>query len=159
MTKLGSVAQYVGRQADLVVFHGVAESGESLLEMSLAEEGGSGKIVAGPQKVAQRFLLELLREKGTMPLRSSGGSDFMTEARMGLFRTAIDVMGAFARAVVDIRTTLQAEESDSDPDDERFQDAELVSAEVSASQVSIRVRVLTRAGESREFLFPLKVLV
>jgi hypothetical protein len=155
----GTLSQYLGRKADLVAFQLFLESGINQLDMSLSKEGQGGAIVVGPQKVVQRFLLELFREKGSMTLRPRGGTDFITEFRLGYMRTPVDVTGAFARAVVDIRNTLQAEESDDDPDDERFANATLLSTEVTGTTAVVKAQIETRAGTSRDFVFPLPITV
>lgn len=158
-TNRGTIDQYLGRTVDFVAFQGLQATGDRPLTMSLTELNQGGLVVTGPQKVAQRFLLEFLREKGSMPLRPAGGTDFITEARLGYLRTAIDVTGAFARAVVDIKSTLSGEESDSDPDDERFADATLEGVSVTGTNAVLRVRIATRAGTSRDFIFPIPVMV
>lgn len=155
----GTIDQYVGRTADYVAFQGVSPAGSVQLSMSLTQPGSGGSVVTGPQKVVQRFLLELLREKGTMPLRPRGGTDFITEARLGYLRTAADVTGAFSRAVIDIRAELAFEESDSDRDDERFKNAELLGVSIGGGKADMRIRITTRAGASREFIFPISIMV
>lgn len=158
MTTYGTIDQYLGRTSDMVVFHGVQPTGDRQLTMALAEDRTSGAVVTGPQKVVQRFVLELLREKGTR-LFDPAGTDFMTEARQGYWRTPVDVMGAFARAVIDIREILNNEESTADPDDERFSDAILQSVQIQGDTVSLVIKIVTLAGDSRSFVFPLPLMV
>lgn len=155
----GTIDQYLGRTADYVAFQGIQAAGDVQLTQALASAGKGGAVVTGPQKVVQRFLLELLKEKGTMLLRPGGGTDFITEARLGYLRTATDVTGAFARAVIDVRATLSSEESEEDRDDERFKNAELLGVTVSGGKASLRIKVITRAETSREFIFPISVMV
>jgi hypothetical protein len=155
----GTIDQYLGRTVDYVALQGVQPDKKVQLEMSLTTPGGGGSIVTGPQKVVQRFLLELLKEKGSMPLRPRGGTDFLTEARQGLLRTAADVRGAFARAVIDIRTELAFEDANATRDDERFRDARLLNVTVAQGTAVLQINVITAAETSRQFIFPLPIMV
>lgn len=155
----GNVANYAGRTVDLAAYHGILRTREAQLEQTLATEGTGGAIVTGIQKVAQRFLTELLKERGSMRFRPDEGTDFLTEARLGGFQTQADVLGAFYRGVVEVKRVLQLDESPDDPDDEKFRDAAVIAIEVAPGEASIRFELQTAAGNSREFIFPLPVTV
>lgn len=148
--------EYAGRAVDLLAFQGY-DAGPSPrpLAQALALDGGSGSVVAGPEKLAQRFLLELLTESGSMPLLPARGCSFLADARRGAWRTAADARRSFFAALVDVRRTLLAEESDSDPDDERFADADLLGLDLSADRLVLRVAVTSLAGDTRVLLPPL----
>ncbi len=152
-----TIADFVGRTIDLVAYYGVSPNGERLLEETLAPSGESGAITTGVQKVVQRFLIELLKERGSMTFRPNEGTLFITEARRGRFRTPAEVEGAFARGVSDVRITLQNAELDTDPDDERFVSAEITGVVVVPNTAIIRFIIQTRAGVDRKFIFPLTV--
>jgi hypothetical protein len=156
---VASIADYVGRTIDLAAYHGVSPRGRVQLVEALAPDEESGAVVTGVQKVAQRFLVELLRETGSTPFRPEDGTSFLTDARTGQFRTQADVMGAFARGVVEVRGTLQAEELETDPDDERFVDATVTDVLIAPGQAVIRFQLVTAAGAARQFIFPLNIPV
>lgn len=141
---MSTIADYVGRTIDVLAYDGAVARGEVQLEQTLALDGQSGKICTGIQKLGQRFLIELLTERTTMPFRPTRGTDFMYEARIGRFRTQIDVYTAMSRALVDLRRNLQAEESDSDPDDERYLGAEIISVEYVPGEAKIWLRVYSQ---------------
>jgi hypothetical protein len=147
----------VGRTVDLLAYQGVQASGDILLAPSLADPSTGGYVITGIQKLAQRFIVELFREQGTTTFRPGLGTTFLTEARYGSFRTQADVISAFARAVSQIRVNLQAQESDDDPDDERFLDAEVLSVVVESERVAIYANLISRAGRDRQFVFPIAV--
>ena len=154
-----SISDYVGRTVDVLAYTGGTAAGERRLSMALATAGDSGQICTGIQKLAQRFLIELLTEQGTMiylPLRGCG---FMREARLGMWRSPLDVMSAFSAALLDIKENLQLEEASTDPDDERFFDAELVAVTLDGSEASVTIRITSLAGTSRKFIAPLKITV
>jgi hypothetical protein len=154
-----SISDYVGRTVDVLAYKGGTAGGEKLLRMELAAQDDSGQITTGIQKLAQRFLLELLTEQGTMAYLPLRGCGFMREARLGMWRSPIDVMAAFSAALLDIKDNLQAEETSLDPDDERFFDAELVAVTLDGSEASVTIRVTSLAGTSRKFIAPLKITV
>lgn len=152
-----TIKDYVGRTIDLVAYHGVNAGGDTLLEEALAEAGLSGAIVTGVQKVVQRVLTELLKERGSMTFRPSEGTNFLTEARIGAFQTQADVLGAFSRGISAVRQILAAEVAAGDPPDEIFVDAPVTSIVVSPGSAIIHFEVITQAGRDRKFIFPLRV--
>lgn len=153
----GNVTDYIGRTIDLVAYHGVKPVGDNRLEATLAVAGTGGAIVTGVQKVAQRFLIELLKEVGSMTFRPAEGTTFLTEARLGGFQTQADVLAAFSRGVVEVKRILRVDEQASDPADEKFRGAIPISVAVSPGLAVINFEIVTAAGRNREFIFPLKV--
>lgn len=153
------IEQYVGRTVDVLAYRGGTSTGERLLSQSLLDENDNGEIATGIQKLAQRFLLELLTEKGSIQYLPNRGCNFMYEARTGAWQTSLDVMAAFSAALLDIKENLQSEQSSSDPADEQFSDAELVSVSLTGDTASIVVRVVSAAGTSRVFVSPLQITV
>jgi len=153
-----TAADYAGRKLDVLAFDGATLKGETLLDQVLARPGAGGKITAGVQKLAQRFLLELLTEEETLPYNPSRGCLFMFEARAGYFQTHLDVIGAFARAVSAIRRNLANDETDDDPEDERFASAELKSVSLAAGTARLYVELLSQAGTARTVLLPLDII-
>lgn len=154
-----TAADYASRRVDVLAFAGARRTGEVLLEQALAAAGKGGEITAGIQKLAQWFLLELLTERGSLTYAPDQGTYFMQEARQGYLRTASDVQGAFARAVYAITLALQDDETEDDPDDERFHSAELLAITVSGTGASLTVRLLSKAGVYRDILLPLPIVV
>lgn len=154
-----SVTDYVGRTIDLLAYQGAVARGERLLTQELAEPGNSGTIITGIHKLSQRFLLELLTERGSIAYLPARGCDFMTEANRGSWRTPLDIQAAFSASVTDISTNLKNEESSSDPSDERFSAAELVAVSLVAGDAAITIKITSLAGASRAVILPLSVIV
>jgi hypothetical protein len=72
MTQLsGTVQQYVGRTSDLLAFDDAAIQGNALLTQTLVKPGQGGALIAGIEKLVQRFILELFTEKGSIHTASS----------------------------------------------------------------------------------------
>lgn len=152
---MATVAEYTNRKVDLLAYQGQKAAGEALLASSLAIPGGSGQLCTGIQKLAQRFLLELFTETGSMFFQPNRGCVFMTLARQGKLRTIVDVRAAFSAAVIDIYKILTSEETTDMPKDEKFKTATLLAVATSPGFISITVRVVSQAGLARQVVMPI----
>ena len=150
----GDIADYVGRVVDISLFQGVSEGVNNRLEMSLLGEY-SGLAITGAAKLAQRFFLEIMTERGSIPSEPSRGSDFMFEARTGRLRTTAEVEQSFYLALDQVRDDLIREESDDLPLDERYSGVTLRSVNLSNLELHIVVVITSRAGTSREVILPI----
>ena len=158
MAKLsGTITEYAGRTSDVLAFDGMKEQGDVRLNQELVATGESGALTTGIQKLAQRFLLELLTEKGSLIYEPDRGTFFITRFRMGLLRTSQDLYSAFSSAVTDAKIQLAQEESDQDPPDERYFSAKLLGASLLGDQASLSIRLTSQAGDSRVVIYPLRV--
>ncbi len=170
-----SLKDYAQRKYDYLALQNVQLKGDNQLGMELFNADTSGKICAGVQKLAQRWLLEFLTETGSMPGLPTRGSIFMQLARTGGFRTRRNVETAFAAADMDITRNLRQEETTDMPADERFGAATLVSAAVmpgdlevfdqsafeastSAVYLNITVKIISAAGTDYTIIFPVETL-
>ena len=158
MTQLASaVGPYVGRTVDVLLFDPPDVIGNSPSAQALALPQQGGALIAGVEKLVQRFLLELLTEQGSMQYLPLRGCSFMTDARHGLWRNPGDVLASFSAACLTVKQNLMDDELESDPLDERFAAAELLNVSVTPSLVSLRIRLSSLAGENRTVLFPLRI--
>ena len=140
---------------------------EKKLGLELFNEETSGEITTGVQKLAQRWLLEFLTESGSMTGLPQRGTNFMRAARTGRFRVERNVRTEFALATMRIQQILNAEEYDDMPYSERFSDAVLLNTIVipgatvnqasgtTAVFLSLNVRIISQAGDSREVIVPI----
>lgn len=162
MSEFGNITEFVGRRFDALAFRGADRSGESLLSQSLFDEASSGAVVTGVYKLSQRFLLELLTAKGSIPFRPERGTDFIREVQSGRIRSEQDATLSFNFALVDVQQNLQAEEDDFTaipmPDDERFDRAELETLTLIGDFLQLTTTVFSLAGTSRTVVLPLKTL-
>jgi hypothetical protein len=150
---------YTGRTVDVLAYRPTYGKPAKSLIAALADETTGGEIVTGIQKLAQRFMLELFTENGTMSYLPDRGCSFMTEARQGGWQTTIDVMAAFSAAIVDISKNLLNEESSLDPDDERYKSAELLSVTLSAGSLAITVKLTSLAETSWNYVLPIATTI
>jgi len=155
----GTVDQYIGRSVDMMAFDGMQATGDRQLIQTLVVPGGSGALHTGIQKLAHRFLIELITVQGSLQYLPARGTPFMTDAFRGAWRTAADVQSSFSLAKFIAKQNLQGEESPDDPDDERYADAEMLNIFIEADSVSISVRVISLAGSSIDIIFPIRVNV
>lgn len=149
-----SYVDYIDRTVDIAAFHGL-ENPNQPLTMQLVTETSSGEILTGILKLAQKFLLLFFTEQGSVKHLPTYGTEFMVQARQGFLRTEIDVRAAFAEALIDIAEQLREEEDPNDPDDEKFDTAELISVVVEPGFVAIYCRLLSQAGTARTLIMPL----
>lgn len=142
------------RVYDVLAFQGAKRIGEVRLEQILFDEVAAGMLCTGIQKLAQRFVLELLTEQGSMFYLPDRGTQFMTQFRQGYLRNETDVFIAFNIALNDAELNLTAEELATDPDDERYASATLDSVTIAAGTVVLYVTLMSRAGTIRKVILP-----
>lgn len=156
-TKFATTSDYAGRTVDVAAYKGWAPNKNTKVDQALVGPGDSGQLIAGIEKLVQRFAIELLTESGTLLYLPTRGSTFIIAARIGSWRTADDVRSSFSVAMLEVTENLQVEESETDPDDERFSSAELLSVSLLGDTVTMSVQVTSQAGTSFTALLPLNV--
>lgn len=154
----GTVAQYAGRTVDFLAFDGARPFGDTQLTPALVQPGQSGALITGIEKLVQRFLLELLTEKGSLHYDLNRGTFFITQIRAGVLRTSQDLFAAFGAAELELRTSLRLEEdTDNDPPEERYRSATLLSASLFGDTATLSIQVLSAAETERTIIYPLRV--
>lgn len=150
-----AASDYQGRIIDVLAFAGAASSGRMALDQSLEAGEFAGFVCTGIQKLAQRWLLEFLTEAGSIPYRTQRGCAFPAQLRRGFLRTELEVFQAFALSKTTIASNLQAEETGEEEDDERYQDSVLEQIEISPGFLTLRIRIVSRAGVNRKIILPI----
>lgn len=154
-----SVIDYQNRTIDVLAFQGGQPGQNVEMDQVLVPDDLGGYAVTGIEKLVQRFLIMLLTEKGTIRYLPEAGTRFMIDARRGNWRITTDVTQSFASAMVDIGRQMAALETASDPADERFASAELLTVTLTGDSVMISVRLHSAAGTSRVFIAPVAVVI
>jgi len=156
---MSTIADYVGRTVDVLAFLDADYEGlsSSKLTQELMTSGNGGYVATGIQKLAQRYLLELLTSTGSMIYLPNRGSIFMTEARQGFWKTAADVRQSFNVSELTVRSNLLAEELPTDPADERYAGSTLDTISVSVDSVLIKITLTSQAGIKRELIAPITI--
>ena len=146
------------RVYDFLALQNVQQTGDAQLGLELFTPTNSGLICTGVQKLAQRWLIEFLTEKGSMAGLPSRGTTFMTLVRQGRLRTSATITAQFYFAAHTSRITLATEENDTWPADERIADVKLQSLAFLPGYAKLYVLVSSRAGETREVIMPISTL-
>lgn len=152
-----TLTDYVGRTVDIAAFKGWKENSHVEVTQALVLPGKNGELIAGIEKLVQRFAIELLTEATTLTYLPARGTEFITAARSGQWQTTGDVKSAFNSSLVSLAENLQAEEDAADPADERFGSAELISVSLFGDSVTLSVRITSLAGTTFTALLPLTV--
>ena len=149
---------YSGRKVDVLALDGAFNDIVFPLDQKLYT--GSGKVCAGIQKLAQRWLIEFLTPLGSMPYLTDRGSDFINRVRSGRIRNEVDATLAFNFAKERVALNLIKEDTAGTyPDDEKYADAVLLGIQVAlGSKLSFSVRIDSVAGDKRIFVVPLDVV-
>ncbi len=137
---------------DVLAFQSNANAAAS---QNIIEDGNNGVLVTGPKKLAQRFILELMTEKGSITYRPTRGTYFVTEAKAAQLNNEIDVYTSFSLALLDMSNNLIGEESVNDPSNERYKNAEIQSISVRPGSITIGVKVVSLAGTFTNISIPL----
>jgi len=157
--RLTATAQdYIGRTVDYLAFDNAKATGDALLDQALIQDGQSGALITGIEKLVQRFLLELLTEQGSLEYQPDRGTFFMTSLRHGIVQTSADLFSEFSAAELDVKERLKLEEDfENDPEDERYAEAVLLSASLFGDTATLSIQVSSIAGESRTVIYPLRI--
>jgi len=157
MPVTGSVVAYQDRLIDMLAFQNGGVGSLELVDMVLVNAGESGWSCTGIVKLAQRFLLELLTEQGSIFYEPNRGTTFMTDLRFQRVRTTVDAEYSFALGLQQAKLQLQLEETDDMPDDEKFGRAELISLTLAPQDtLKIRLNLFSLAGTGVTLVLPLE---
>lgn len=152
---------YTGRKVDILAFDGPYTDNTFKMTQELyGASQTSGKVCAGIQKLAQRWLIEFLTPLGSVPYLPTRGCNFINQSRSGRIRTEADAFTAFTFASDKVAFNLRVEDNAGTyPDDEKYSAAELISLKLDVgSKLSLSVRIDSLAGVSRVFVVPLTVV-
>lgn len=158
MNKLSStVLDYKGRKVDYLAFDDAKPAGDTLLTPAFVAPKESGALIAGIQKLVQRFIIELLTGAGSLDYLPGRGTFLMPRLNAGLIRTSQDLFSAFNSSAKTAVKALAAEETDEDPDDERINTVELITASLLGDTAVLNIRITSLAEESLTVIYPLRI--
>lgn len=153
-----TVIDYVDRTIDISCFHGAGYGTDKQVDQAIAQPGEGGEVLTGIFKLAQRFLMLLLMDKGSQQYNENAGCAFMQDARRGGWRTSTDVLQSFSFAMVDVKRQLRALQLPTDPLDEQFNSVTVLSIVLtSPDYVILRLALISQAGTKRAFIAPIPV--
>lgn len=153
-----ALIDYVNRKYDYLALQNVKETGDAKLGLELFNENNNGQICVGVQKLSQRWLLEFMTETGSMPGLPTRGTNFVSAVRQGRITSAIEATSVFNVENMTVQQTLQNEEYEEMPDDERLESAELLSVAFLPGYLQMRIQINSVAGTSRKVILPISTL-
>ena len=153
-----AVSDYIGRTIDVLAFQGGTAVGEVELDRALVGDTGEGAITTGIQKLAQKWLITLLTEKGTVKYKPTFGTTFMAELQMGNVSTDQNLFAVFNANELDLKSQLLEDEDATTPTDEQYKESIITSATVIPGYVNITVTLASQSSTA-EFIVPIPLVV
>lgn len=115
---------------------------------------------AGVQKLIQRYMIALVTVKGSQPAYPTFGTDLLKKISVSSLTTVADLTHAFNFASASVVSMFRANQETAVgvPDDEQLDTALLTSVSVTANfEVTYRVALYTKAGNTYDFLLPIPI--
>lgn len=107
----------------------------------LAGPDDKGEIVTGGAKLAQKYVVILMTEKGSIPYAKNRGSNFINILRLNGMATEADVLTAFAGAQLDLGAQLKPKATD--PPDEQFAKATVKGITITSEGISLKFDIIS----------------
>lgn len=123
----------------------------------IAGPGDMGMIITGGSKLAQKYVVILTTEKGSIPYANKRGSNFIAILRLNGMNTEADVLTAFAGAQLDM--SIQLKPNTNDPLDEQFAKATVKSITITSEGISLDFTILTAAGTGIQVTLPINFVL
>ena len=157
-----SKIDYAGRTVDLLLLKTVLNVPvvNKRVGLDVSNVDGEPMIVAGVEKMVQRFALAFINAMGSAKFRPDYGTEIVPDVAKGLVYNMATLEVEAAMANLAARTQImQGDEGEDTPDDERLVDSEVVDLEFSRekSMIKISIRLETAAGESYTYIIPVAV--
>ena len=160
MVNIPVTTSFSKREVDLECLQSMIEPVEKYKEVQPSITLFTPKIVTGPQKLMQRYVVLFTTITGSDRLRPDDGSRLIPACETGYVNSLADLNYMAAKANNDTRERIIADDNDEtfgiQPDDEKLEDCWIDSVVVDKDSrtVSVYASILTRAGESLTFVVP-----
>ena len=159
MSSYPTTTNYSGRQIDLELLQSIAVLADQRVQLSSFTK--PPKIVAGIEKLAQRYALLFLSSVNTIRFAQDQGTDFMQAIAGGTVQRNDELLYLFASASGNVLQQMQRDDAElvtfgTVPDDEQIVDASLLDYEVNVATATIllRIQLTSAAGASITFIVP-----
>lgn len=148
----------MARTGDIILFeYAPSDKGGTVSANSSTITANGDQLCTGIIKLAQRWLLEFLTEKGSMPFSPDSGSSFISFAKAGRLATEVDIFSLFLLASAEVETNMLNIETSDDSADERFLSATLLRVDITNSGIKLAINIRSRAGSSRTIIAPINL--
>lgn len=156
-----SVLNYSNRQIDVELLQSILKPNVDPQRVNVALVTKGTKIVAGMEKLVQRYALLLLTIQGGVHFDQTFGTTLMADISNGVIQNKGSLMTSFSLANVSVVKLMREEDSLTDvygtpPADEQLQNATLQDAniDVATGTVYLKVSLTTQAGSNMVFVIP-----
>jgi hypothetical protein len=154
------VVDYTNRQVDIELLQHIAQPVElQLVHVTNVRE--TPKIVAGIEKMVQRYALLLLSSLGTVRFENTQGSNLLAAVLAGMIFNEGQLTSIFALANTAVLQQLHDDNVDTDtfgdiPADEQIAVARLedVDIDIAQSKLTLTIKLITEAGTDITFIVP-----
>lgn len=156
-----TLQSYAQRTIDVGLFGNVPHGPDrtETLSLALLTEERPATIVAGKQRLLQRVWLEFTTEAGSMTFLPERGCHFFSDLRKRRPRTPAELFAMFASAAEEVRTHLQAEETEHDPPDERLKALRISQAILRGNRLEFIMEVEAQDGGLWQFIVPVPAVL
>ena len=118
-------------------------AGEPAIQQ-LIGPGDMGQIITGGSKLAQKYVVILMTEKGSIPYATTRGSNFVNILQMSGGGSEGDILTAFAGAQIDINRQLPL--NTNDPLEEQFVKAVVTGIMITSSGALLSFNIITNGA-------------
>ena len=150
---------YAGRTVDLLLLKTVLEVPVVNKRVWL-DVSDSPMIVAGVEKLVQRYAISFINALGSTKFRDSHGTNLVPDAGAGLIYDMATLEADAAEAnLLAYNQVTQGDVGEDTPDDERLVSSEVIGLEYlrGESRIKISVKLTTAAGSSYIYIIPVGV--
>lgn len=150
---------YSGRTVDLLLLKAVL-SAPVLGQRVDIDADGTPMIVAGIEKLVQRYAVEFLTALGSAKFRPDHGTNLVPSVAKGMVYNMATLESTAAEAnMMAVRQIKAADEGEDTPDDEKLDSAEIYDLKFSRGEarIGVSVRITTAAGSSYVYIIPVDV--
>jgi len=153
---------YSGRTVDLLLLKTILNvpAVNQRVGIDVTDVVDEPRIVAGIEKMVQRFALVFINALGSTKFVESHGTEIVPNVSKGLIYSRATLESAAAEAnLLASRQIMLADEGETTPDDERLVASEVTDLEFSRlkSTVKISIKLTTAAGKSYVYIIPVGV--
>ncbi len=145
-----------GRLVDVLISQGLDFIDGGEVTMAFCD---SERVVAGPQKLIQKWIIAFLTKVGTVQANDGYGTNFMRNLEQGRIQSDADVRAEFSDASASVAETLFAADIDNPNDDEKLGTAELQDFDITIDKLSMNIRITSQGGPTAEIILPIPLEV
>lgn len=157
-----SKVDYAGRTVDLLLLKTVLDIPVTMkrVDVDVSNVAGEPMIVAGVEKMVQRFALAFINAAGSTMFREDHGTNLVPKVAKGKVYDLSTLTAAASEANLLARLELKhGDEGEDTPDDEKLVNSEVVDLKYSRekAKVMISIKLTTAAGSSYVYIIPVAI--